>query len=259
MKVAFWNVVPMAGSISGYVAAIGTMLCLDYRHEVILGSNYFSNHMLQDCFLGKMKEEGIAHAPYNFFYNSKEYDGALWNLKKKIQRNILEIPMERMQIVFPPEASENHLFYYETPPSAFYLLEFACDNNDLFRRVMDEAELIVVFLPQNVAEIQNFFHRFSSIIPKAFFVIIEVERSNRSFYKNYVVKNGVYSKNIGSIPVEKMYEEACVEGKTVAFLQKRYATKFPQYKFVASIKTIARRLHENYLNRNKRSEEQEVS
>ena len=255
MKVAFWNTVPMAGSISGYVAAIGTMLCLEYRYEVILGSNYFSNHMLQDCFLGKMKEEGIARAPYNFFYGSKEYDATLWNFKKKIQRDILEIPMEGMKVIFPPETSENHMFYYKAPPSVFYLLEFACDNNDLFRRILNEAELIVVFLPQNVAEIQNFFRRFSSIIPKAFFVIIEVERSNRSFYKNCVAKYGVFSKNIGSVSVEKTYEEACVEGKIVSFLQKKYATKYPQYKFVSSIKTIVRRLNEYHMNQEKRSEE----
>lgn len=256
MKVALWNTIPMSGDITGYVAAIGTMLRLEYRHEVILGSNYISNHLLQDCFLARMKEEGVAHAPYNFFYDSKEYYAALWNLKKKVQRNILEVPIEGMRVIFPPEVSENYMFYYETSVACFYFLEFAGDNNEVIRRVLDEAELIVVFLPQNVAEIQKIFHRFSSIIPKTFFVIIEVERSNRSFYKNYVADYGVCKKNLGSIPADRDFAEACAEGKIISFLQKRYATKHQQYKFVSSIKTIAKRLHEYQLKQNKRSEEE---
>ena len=166
--------------------------------------------------------------------------------------------MEGMKVIFPPEVSENHMFYYKMPSSSFYLLEFAGDNNDLLRRVFDEAERIVVFLPQNVAEIQKFFHRFSSVIPKAFFVIIEVERSNRSFYKSYVANYGIYNKNIGSIPVDKTFTEACAEGELISFLQKRHATKQPQFKFVSSIRNITKRLHEYQMNQNKRSEEQEI-
>jgi len=244
MKVAFWNTVPASVAVTGYVAAIGTMLCLDYRYEVILGSNYFSNHMLQDCFMGKMKEEGIAHAPYQFFYGSKEYNAALWNLKKRIRREVLEIPMEGMRIVFPPDAGEGQMFYYKGPPSAMYLLECGGSSIDVVRQMLDEAERIVVFLPQDVAEIQRFFQRFSLIIPKTFFVIIEAERSNRSFYKSYVANFGVENKNIGSIPLEESYADACAEGEMVSFLQKNYATKYPQYKVVSGIKSVAKRIQE---------------
>lgn len=255
MKVVFWNTMPMSGDITGYVAAVGTILHLEYSYNVVLGSNYISNHMLQDCFLSRIKEEGIAHAPYQYLYDSKEYYSALWNLKKKFQRNILEIPMDGVKVIFPPDVSEKQVFYYKASPSAFYLLEFAGDSNDYFRCIVDEAEVVVVFLPQNVAEIQKFFHRFSSIIPKAIFVISEVRRSSRSFFKNYVANYGIKYRDIGSIPKNDAYLEACVEGKIVSFLEKHHATKHSAYKFVSSIKNIARRLNECYLTQYQRSEE----
>ena len=59
MKVVFWNAISESDNVTGYVAAVGTILSLEYHCEVVLSSNYISNHMLQDCYSGKMKEEGL--------------------------------------------------------------------------------------------------------------------------------------------------------------------------------------------------------
>ena len=57
MKVAFWNGISKTDSIANYVAAIGMTLAVECNCNVILGSNYISNRMPQDCFSGKMLED----------------------------------------------------------------------------------------------------------------------------------------------------------------------------------------------------------
>lgn len=244
MKVAFWNGVSSLDGVTNYVAAIGTILTLEYNCEVVLGSNYISNHMLQDCFSSKMLEEGMAHAPYRLICGSQEYYDALWNMKRSRQGDVLEIPMDRITIIFPPDMAEKNMFYYDVPKTTFYLLDLAGENCAAFQNSLEEAELIVVFLPQDVAEIQKFFNRFSSLIPKAFFVIEEVQRTNRLFYRKIVAEYGISHRNIGFIPHSKEYRETCEEGKLESFMKRNQATKNPQYSFVSGVKSIAKFLYE---------------
>lgn len=244
MKVAFLNGISMSDNVSKYMAAIGVILSKEYNCMVTLGSNYISNHMLQDCFSGKIKEEGIAHAPYRFLYGSQEYCNALWSMKRNRQGDILEIPMEGVTIIFPPDAVEKSMFYYDVPKTSFYLLDVAGENRTVFQNVIEEADKIVVFLPQDVTEIHKFFHRFSSLIPKAIVVIEEVQRVNRLFYRKIVAEYGINNKNIGVIPKNNEFKDACEEGKLEAFLNQIRATKSPQYNFLSGAKGTARMIYE---------------
>ncbi len=244
MRVAFWNGSSLSEGVAEYMAAIGTILKQEYYCEVVLSSNYISNHMLQDCFFGKIKETEIARASYCYLYDSPEYYRALWNMKQSRYNDILEIPMEGVTVIFPPDESEKRMFYYEAPPDAFYLLDVAGGNSTAFQSALEEAELIVVFLSQDVVKIHNFFERFSSLIPKAIFVIEEHQRAARSLFHKNVAEYGISYRNIGSIPYSKAFIEACEIGNLELFLKKNRATKSPQYNFFSGIKNIAKLLYE---------------
>ena len=244
MKVVFWNGVSISDDVTNYMAAIGIILSSEFHCEVVLGSNYISNHMLQDCFLSKMKEDGIAHVPYCFLYDSSEYSNALWNMRKNRQGNILERPSERVTILFPPDVGEKKIFSYEVSEGTFYLLGIAGENYLSFQNVLDEADIIIVFLPQAEIEIQKFFCRFSAVIPKAIFVLEENIRGNRSFYYNILAKYGIIRENIGCISENNEFKEACIEGKLEDFIKDNRSTKSLQYSFLFGIRRIARLLYE---------------
>lgn len=244
MKVAFWNGIGSSDDAINYVAAIGVMLAKEYQCKVVLGSNYISNHMLQDCFSGKIKEEGIAHTPYQFFCGSPEYRSTLWNMKRNRPGDVLEIPMEGVTIVYPPDEDKKRLFYYKIPCTTFYLLDLAEESSSVIPGGLEEADLVIVFLPQDVAKIQKFFHRFSSIIPKAIFVIEELHRKNRLFYRKTVAEYGINNKNIESIPKSKEHTEACEEGRLETFLSTVPSTKNMQYSFITGVKKVAKQLYE---------------
>jgi len=244
MKVVFWNGVSVSDDVTNYMAAVGTILSLEFHCEVVLGSNYISNHMLQDCFLCKMKEDGIAHTPYCFLHDSSEYSNALWNMRKNRQGNIHEKPMEGVTILFPPDVGENKMFYYEIPQNTFYLLVIAEGNHLSFQCALEEADIIIVFLPQNENEIHNFFSRFSAIIPKTMIILEEKTRDNRHLYCNEMSKYGIIKDNIGNINKNSNFTNACVEGKLEAFIKENRATKSMNYSFLYGIRRIARLLYE---------------
>lgn len=254
MKVVFWNGISEAESLTGYVAAIGTILASKFHAEAVLGCNFISNHMLQDCFFSKMKEDGAAHPPYRYLYDSPEYYNALWKMKQNRQGNILEIPRTGVKIVYPPEIDEKRMFYLDIPEEVFYLLELAGESNLVFQGALEEADLIIVFLPQDVAKIQKFFYRYSSLVSKAIFVIVEKHRIDRASYRKIVAEYGIKYKNIGSIPWSKTFISACEEGRLELFLKENDSEKGKQYHFVLGLDRIARLLYE----RKNKTEQEEV-
>ena len=245
MKVAFWNGISGTDSVTNYVAAIGMMLAVECDCNVILGSNYISNRMLQDCFSGKMLEEGIAHTPYCLLYGSQEYYDVLWSMKRTRQNNILEIPVKRMIIIYPPDVAEKSMFYYKTSTDVFYLLDMAKSSIAESRNVLDEAELVIVFLTQNETEIQNFFERFSSLVPKTIFVIVDYKRDTGYSFRDLEEEYRINRDNIGVIPKNRNFHKACEEGNMGRFLTNISCDMDEEYNnnFIASIKKIAKKIY----------------
>ena len=246
MKVVFLNAVSGTDSMTDYVAAIGTMLAMEYNCNVVLGSNYISNRMLQDCFSRRMLEEGIAHTPYCFLYGSPEYHGVLWSMKKTRQSNILEMPIKRMTIIYPPDVAEKSMFYYKMPRNGFYLLDMAKCSISESRNVLDEAELVIVFLTQDETDFQNFFERFSSLLPKVIFVIVDYQRDAGYSFRKLKEKYGINRKNIGFIPRNRNFYKACEEGNMSRFITNTDCgiDAEDNSNFIASIKKIAKKIHE---------------
>lgn len=246
MKVAFWSGVSPSGGATDYLAAVGTILAIKRNCKIVLSSNHISNHMLQDCFFGKTKEE-IAHTPYHFIYGTQEYFRALCDLKMNRQGSVMEIPMEGLTIIYPPDVTET-MFYYEVPRSTLYLLDIAGENSIASQSALEEADIIVAFLPQDEAEIQRIFDQFSTLLPKTLFVIDRFQRNGGCSRRNFAAKYGCNTWNIGVIPQNNEFSEACQEGKLEFFIKANLdlATKAPQYNFMVNLEEIVKLLFIRY-------------
>ena len=245
MKVAFWNAISSTDSVTNYVAAIGMHLVTECHSNVVLSGNYISNRMLQDCFSRRMLEDGIAHTPYCYLYGSSEYRDALWRMKRNRQGNILEMPINRMKIIYPPDETAKSMFYYKIRQRDFYLLDMAKCNVAESKNVLDEAELVVVFLSQDKTEIQNFFERFSSLIPKALFIFVNNQRDKKESFRILKEDYGVNSNKIGHIPDNRNFYMACEEGNMSRFFADSiYRTDEKQDgNFTNSIKKLAKKIY----------------
>jgi len=244
MKVAFWNGISGTDSVACYVAAIGMLLAKEYNCNVVLSSNYISNRMMQDCFSKRLLEEGIAHTPYCYLYGSPEYYGALWRMKRNRQGNILEMPIKKMTIIYPPDMAEKSMFYCNVPKNVFYMLDMAKCSISTSLNVLDEAELVVVFLSQNETEIQNFFERFSSLIPKVLFIIVDYQRDSGYSCRRIKEKYGINSNNIETLPKNRNFHMMCEEGNMEQFLSGKLFQHEPEGDglFLAALKKITKKI-----------------
>ena len=129
-----------------------------------------------------MLEDGIAHTPYCFLYGSPDYRDALWRMRRNRQGNILEMPFPKMTIIYPPDESDKSAFYHMVRCQDFYLFDMAKCSIAESGNALDEADLVVIFLSQDVTEIHNFFERFSSLIPKTIVIIVDYQQNNSSGY-----------------------------------------------------------------------------
>lgn len=245
MKVAFWNGISFNDSLTKYVAAVGMMLVQEYNCNVVLSSNYISNRMLQDCFSKRILEEGSAHIPYCFLYGSSEYYGALWSMKRKRQNNILEMPMKRMKIIYPPDIAEKNMFYYSASVKDFYLLDVAKSGIADSKNILDEADLVIVFLSQGETEIQNFFERFSSLVSKALFVIVDYQHGAGKICRKLKSEYGINNKDIGIIPYNNEFETASEEGNMGQFIlhNAQCTTEEQKYFFMAAIRRVSKKIY----------------
>lgn len=250
MKVAFWNGISSSDSVANYVAAVGMMLAFKYNCNVVLSSNYISNRMMQDCFSRRMMEEGIAHTPYCFLYGTPEYYGALWKMKRNRQHNILEMPMKRMKIIYPPDIAEKSMFYHQISSKDFYLLSMAKSSIAESKNVLDEAELVVVFLSQNEPEIQNFFERFSSLIPKAFFVIVDNQREAGHACRKLKSEYGIKHSDIGIIPHNSEFEQASEDGNMGHFILHNIQGTMEEQNnnFIVSLRKVSKTIYMRGIN-----------
>lgn len=250
MKVAFWNGISSSDNVANYVATVGMILTLEYNCNVVLSSNYISNRMMQDCFSKRILEEGIAHTPYCYMYGSPEYYGALWSMKRNRQGDILEMPMKRMKIIYPPDVAEKSMFYYRTASKDFYLLDMAGSSIAESKNVLDEAELVVVFFSQNGTEIQNFFERFSSLIPKTLFAIVDEQQDAEHTCRKLKTEYGIKQNDIGIIPLSNEFEKASEEGDLAKFLLQnvRSTVMDAKYNFVLSLRKLSKKIYRKGIN-----------
>lgn len=250
MKVACWNGTSSSDNVAKYVAAIGMMLAFEHNCNVVLSSNYISNRMMQDCFSRRILEEGIAHTPYCYLYGSPEYHGALWSMKRNRQRDILEMPMKRMTIIYPPDVAENSMFYYKAATKDFYMLDMAKSSIAESKNVLEEADLVIVFLSKNETEIQNFFERFSSLTPKTLFVIMDYQQDAEHTCRKFKAAYGIKQNDIGIILYNNEFEKASEEGNLAKFvLQNIQGTlENPNYNFILSLRKVSKKIYMKGIN-----------
>ena len=201
--------------------------------------------MLQDCFSSRTKEE-IAHTPYRFYYGTQEYFRALCELKINRQGSIMEIPMEEITIIYPPDVTEK-MFYYEVPRSTLYLLDVAGESS-ASQSALEEADIIVVFLPQDKTKIQRIFVQFSALIPKTIFVLDEFQRNKGCSRRNFAAKYGYNAWSIGIIPQNNEFKEICKEGRLEFYIKENLncSTKELQYNFMSNLKAVTKQIYDRY-------------
>ncbi|MBO5354252.1 MAG: hypothetical protein J6J42_14060 [Lachnospiraceae bacterium] len=246
MKVAFWSSAGRPDSAAYSMAAVGSLLSMVYQCEVVLGSNYISNIMLQDCFSGKISEKGVSGQPFRYYYGTLDYYRELWEQKEKRQGNIVEIPMPGVTILYPPDAADKEMFYYQTDSQTMYLLDTAGEHYTTSETALEEADLIVAFLPQEETAIQNFFEQYTRYLPKTMLVIENYHKKNRISLRSIDLRYGTKRWKNAIIPYDNEFIRACENGRLEMFLRdnRNCSTQNSHFYFMSNLLQLTERLYD---------------
>lgn len=106
------------------------------------------------------------------------------------------------------------------------------------RKILQEADVVVVNLVQNESMLSHFFRNYSDIQKKAFYIIGNYEREQALDKRAIIQHYGVGNHQIGTVPHHGEYADALSSGRLVSFLSENYlcGRENPNYSFMTAVR-----------------------
>lgn len=257
LKVAFWSNARGKSCVTSNLACISVLSTLrcpgrrtivfeNHQNIINLGSTWFSPRSSDyvvnenteytiDTGLGKilqLVEKGEKPAEEDFFRYARDFLGKqLFYLPTESIRNadVLEYRISR--------DCERTLHFLEQY-GELVLVDTSAAPLDSSRRILQEADLVVVNLSQNRQMMSHFFRNYSDIRKKAFYLIGNYDAQSE-LNKHYIMKKyNIKGSRIGIIPHNTRFADAVSDGKLIPFLLKNYQSRpgDEEYSFIAAVK-----------------------
>lgn len=240
MKVAFWSNVRGRSCVTSNLACISVLSALsrpaektiifeNHQNIINLGSTLFSqnsdnevnevNRYTVEQGLGKVMklvEEGKILSEECFFRFATDYlgkrlfylpAGGVWN------PDFLEYQMDKDCI-----RTMNYLELY----SDLVMVDTSAASLASSRKILQQADVVVVNLTQNEQMLSHFFRNYASVQAKAFYLIGNYDMDSQ-LSKSYIVNNyHVQGDRIGTVPHNTQYSDAISSGRIIPFFLKNY-------------------------------------
>lgn len=268
MKVAFWSNARGKSCVTSNLACISilsilgsnsldkkTIIFENHQNIINLGNVLISpnsknevrekNNYCVEQGLSKVlchMENGKKLSGEEIFQYSEQYLGKqLFYLSSEGVRNadVLEYQLERecIPVIQCLEKYSNRVFV-DTAATALISS----------RKILQQADVIVVNLSQNHSMLEHFFGNYSSIQKKAFYVIGNYDEEANLSRGTIMRKYGIPGCQIAVIPHSAQFSDALSEGTTIPFLLGNYNCEenSPNYPFIRGAKEAVQ-LFENHL------------
>lgn len=250
MKISFWSPSSHNCAVTSNLACISIMFSNMYPFKSLIIENHLQKNKIKDLINFKTNHNYICeNKNYHERYigmNSILYDLSLMqNLHTirepcvgkvvKILENVTEEILCNHLYYIPTDNRTNKtLFELETNKHIKSILrasEIFADltfvdtgNRNIIgtKEVLDEADLIIVNLPQDPDELHNFFKNYPSILSKALILVSKYDKKSYFNQKKIIQTYLLDQSNIATVPYNVNYKEALRSGKLIGFLIDNY-------------------------------------
>ena len=236
INIAGWSPYRRSGGVTGHILAMSEMAAEYFGLKVDLRSDHFGARPMESYiwhFRGAKplsnSEDFYSGPDYpDYFGHVLRYENCYW--RKVRSRTQAYALAANLNLIPPVKIAEESAFGGGSGDVCF--VDSSGKNSPYSFRVLNEADIVLVFLPDSAVEIRKFFYLYSYYIHKSFFVI------NRfSKYDNHLLElleeYDVPKNRVAAIPYSPELERACRD-QTVDDLIPR---------------EIGRRKHTEYFNR----------
>ena len=249
MQLAFWSNYHQTGTTSNLVA-VSSMIVLEYRLKVLMAHNHFDRSALETSFIDReyvkneltaLNDVGIDGLSSFIKYNKVDKDN--------ISRYTTTLLKNKFDLLMGTSITNKELYYKDISEVIDVILTLAKDYYDLLlvdvapeqtetaKKIFDHSDYIVVNLNQNYNIIEDFFEQYSELKEKCLFVMGRYDRNSRFNAKAIQRKFGIKG-DIGIIPYNIEFADACCEGKAIDFLMRnlKASKDDPNYYFMQEVR-----------------------
>lgn len=270
MKIAFLGNANGGSGVTSNLACISIISALEYASKAVLMENHNQKNKLENVLQYNMANYHLREE-FNYHYKHIGMNYIINQLSKKnslagdesasqlIQEASIEILNNYLYYI--PQTHENNSYIYDYDLyghihdilkalddfADITYIDTSSSNNLSTKIILDSADLIVVNLMQNVADIEYFFKNYSSILSKCVFLISSYHKESRLNIHNISKKNLISKSSIAAIPYNVEYQDAVLKGTIVEFLFCNFACKrsSPNYSFVRAVRKAAYMIMQN--------------
>ncbi len=235
MVIAFWSNANEKCPVTANMAAISVASVIRYPYSVVMMENHLGRSNLRTAFYGRESIHFMNEAGTNY------YDGnGMEGLVRKIYRGdatkhdlaayIKQIVPDRLYYIPKGKAIHNKIFDYEFEYGIEHLLKMMEGYADVSligtashysmstKTILEKADLIVVNLCQKQSILDDFFLNYSSLIPKAVFLISNYEYHTKLSVKKISQTYELPLENLIAIPKNELFQVAYMNGGVKDFI-----------------------------------------
>jgi len=232
MQVAFWSNYHQTGTTCNLVA-VATMTVLKYRIKVLMAHNHFDRSTLETSFidrdyvkneLSSLNDVGIDALSSFAKFNKMDKDN--------ISRYTTTIIRNKLELLAGTSITNKELYMKDinevidiilSSAKSYYDLIFvdiAPGQADVNKKILDLSDLIVINLNQNYNIIEHFFEEYGDYKEQCMFLLGRYDKNSRYNVKALQRKFGIKANNIGLIPYNIEFADACCEAKAIDFIMR---------------------------------------
>lgn len=238
MKIAFWSNSPGKTGVTGNLACISILSALYQPSEMVLFENHSSISNLGSTFLTPYSYDVLQEKNAYFVENGLGRILSYCGGRERVSTDMIHrtcLPVFEHSVFYLPAGGMNReLMEYRLNrhvSEVLDLLEEHCTtvcvdlsaaSLESSRRILKEADLIVVNLCQNQQLLSHFFRNYSDIQKKAFYVIGNYDSESVMTRSDIIGRYRLDRRRVGTIPYNRRFADALTKGKVVSFLLEHY-------------------------------------
>lgn len=257
MKIAFWSNSPGKSGVTGNLSCLSIVSAMYQPSEMVLFENHVNMNNLGSTFLNQNSYNRLQEKHSYFVENglgrilSYCDMGNLVN-DGMVYRSCLSVFNQRV-FYLPTGGTNQDLMEYRLKRHAgevmamleqvypIVCIDISSSSLDSSRKILKEADLVVVNLCQNNQQLSHFFRNFSEIQKKAFYVIGNYDSKSEITKSEIVKRFGLPGYMVGTIPYNRRFADALTKGRVIPFLLRYYdcGKENANYEFMSAVKETA--------------------
>ena len=251
MKVAFFSKEGSCGATSS-LAAISIAAVISEKLRILTLENHWSENTIAECYFYENSTNIVKHGCVRYLER-----GILDNLVKhfaamtnKRREGIMTVEVIEDSLYYMPQNAFSHdLFDYDFSCNMLPMLKiletsypflFIDTKNQTMssKIILEEADFVVLYLPQNEVQIEEIMKSYSTILNKSLFLFSDYREQSSTLIPHIMNEYQILPERLAILPHSVPFETAIQEGSAINFIYSNYDCdkNHANYAFIKELK-----------------------